>query len=55
MAVSPEDPQLERLLDEVDAAIIHLDECIYGCCTSCNEQIEPERLIANPIIQYCLG
>ncbi len=55
MASSPEDPQLKQLLNEVDAAIIHLDEGTYGYCTSCNKQIEPERLIANPIVQYCLG
>jgi sigma-B regulation protein RsbU (phosphoserine phosphatase) len=55
MASSPEDPQLKQLLNEVDAAIIRLDEDTYGRCTSCNEQIEPERLIANPTVQYCLG
>ena len=52
---SPEDPMLLRLLSEVDAALTRLDNGTYGLCKTCDDPIEPERLIADPLAQYCLA
>jgi sigma-B regulation protein RsbU (phosphoserine phosphatase) len=49
-----DDSQLQRLLSEVDAALSRMDEGTYGLCETCNDNIEPERLIADPLVQYCL-
>ncbi|MFQ6092684.1 MAG: SpoIIE family protein phosphatase [bacterium] len=50
----PKDPQLLRLLDEVDAAIARVNKGTYSLRETCQEPIEPERLIANPLVQLCL-
>jgi phosphoserine phosphatase RsbU/P len=42
------------LLKEVDAAIVRIDEGKYGICESCHESIEKERLIADPLVRFCL-
>lgn len=52
--VSPESQQLQRLLGEVDAALERLNTASYGLCKACNEPIEAERLIADPLVQFCL-
>jgi sigma-B regulation protein RsbU (phosphoserine phosphatase) len=52
--VSPDDDQLGRLLGEVDAAIERLDEGAYGRCETCCEPIEADRLIADPLVRFCL-
>jgi len=44
-----------RLLDEVDTALQRFDKGTYGICEACHDAIEPERLIANPLITLCLG
>ena len=54
LASYPDDRQLRGLLDEVDAALTRLAEGRYGLCMVCEDPIEPERLIANPLEQYCL-
>ncbi len=50
----PRDAELLQLLSEVDEAISRLDEGTYGLCKTCQEPIESERLIADPLVQYCL-
>lgn len=42
------------LLNEVNAAIVRIDEGTYGICESCHESIEKERLIADPLVRFCL-
>lgn len=54
LTASPDDPQLLRLLSEVDAALCRLDEGTYGLCETCNDLIEPERILADPLAKYCL-
>lgn len=49
------DPDFTRLLDEVDAALARFDKGTYGLCDECHDPIEPERLIADPLIRLCLG
>jgi len=51
-------PQLEqrreRLLAEVDAALERAAAGSFGICETCHEAIEPERLIADPLLRFCL-
>jgi sigma-B regulation protein RsbU (phosphoserine phosphatase) len=46
--------QMQRLLDEVDAALEQLDHGRLGVCEVCHECIEAERLMANPLARFCL-
>ncbi|HEX6279256.1 MAG TPA: SpoIIE family protein phosphatase [Pyrinomonadaceae bacterium] len=49
------DLEVLRLLDEVDAALQRFEKGSYGLCDACHDPIEPERLIADPLIRLCLG
>lgn len=49
------DPDFTRLLNEVDAALARFETGTYGLCEECHDPIEPERLIADPLIRLCLG
>lgn len=46
--------EIARLLGEVDAALRRMDEGTYGLCESCHDPIETDRLIADPLIRFCL-
>ncbi len=46
--------QLLNLLHEVDAALGRMDRGTYGLCETCHDTIEADRLLANPLVQYCL-
>ncbi len=48
------DPSLFKLLTEVDAALERLDQGSFGLCQVCHEPIEPDRLLANPLVCACL-
>jgi len=50
----PDAADLTRLLREVDAALERLDLGTYGICESCHEPIERDRLLADPLLRYCL-
>jgi sigma-B regulation protein RsbU (phosphoserine phosphatase) len=45
---------LSTLLDEVDAALARMDQGTYGLCQNCHAPIERERLLADPLVQFCL-
>jgi sigma-B regulation protein RsbU (phosphoserine phosphatase) len=45
---------LNYLLDEVDAALARLNDGSYGLCDTCHDPIEPDRLIADPLVRFCL-
>ena len=49
------DLDVSRLLSEVDAALMRFDNGTYGLCEECHDPIEPERLVADPLIRLCLG
>lgn len=49
------DPDVARLLSEVDAALARFDAGTFGLCDECHAPIEPDRLIADPLIRLCLG
>jgi sigma-B regulation protein RsbU (phosphoserine phosphatase) len=51
---SSADSSLSSLLSEVDAALARMDNGTYGLCNTCHEAIERERLLANPLLQFCL-
>jgi RNA polymerase-binding transcription factor DksA len=41
-------------LDEIDAALLRLDDGSYGICTACGEPIASERLEAVPAAAMCM-
>ena len=45
---------LNKLLNEVDAALNEMAEGIYGICKVCDEPIETDRLLADPLLTLCL-
>jgi phosphoserine phosphatase RsbU/P len=54
MAVSRQGGPLVALLNEVDSALARLDEGTYGLCEACHESVEKTRLLADPLVRYCL-
>ncbi len=51
---SAQSAPLIGLLQEVDKALERMDTGTYGICEACDEAIEKERLIADPLVRYCL-
>ena len=49
------DAEIARLLGEVDAALERIENGSYGLCEACHDPIEPERLLADPVVRLCLG
>lgn len=45
---------VRRLIDEVDAALDRLERGVYGYCETCHDPIEPERLLADPTVRFCV-
>jgi len=45
---------LVNLLHEVDEALGKIDKDTYGLCETCNEPIEPERLVVDPFCRNCI-
>jgi len=43
------------LIDDVDAALERLEDGSFGVCEECDDPIETERLIADPMTRVCLG
>ncbi|HEX4379399.1 MAG TPA: SpoIIE family protein phosphatase [Candidatus Acidoferrum sp.] len=48
------DHSLSNLLNQVDAALARMDAGTYGLCETCHDTIEADRLLANPLEQFCL-
>ena len=44
----------EHLLDEIDAALVRIDDGSYGLCTACGRPISQERLEAVPYATLCI-
>jgi sigma-B regulation protein RsbU (phosphoserine phosphatase) len=51
---TPEDANLEALLREVDSALDRFAAGTYGLCETCHDTVERDRLLADPLIRYCL-
>jgi sigma-B regulation protein RsbU (phosphoserine phosphatase) len=47
-------PRLHALLDEVDAALERMEHGHFGLCETCGDPIEPDRLLADPLVRLCL-
>lgn len=45
---------LVGLLREVDSALERIDNGTYGICVVCNDPIEKDRLLVDPLIKVCL-
>jgi len=45
---------LANLLREVDSALERMDSGIYGICEECHDPIEEDRLLADPLVRFCL-
>ena len=54
IASTPHNADVVNLLREVDAALDRMAEGIYGLCLECHEAVERDRLMADPLVQYCL-
>lgn len=46
--------QLHSLLGEVDAALDRMARGDYGLCEACHDPIESDRLLADPLLRFCL-
>jgi phosphoserine phosphatase RsbU/P len=46
--------QLTQLLSEVDSALERIDNGTYGICEECHEPVERDRLLADPLVRFCL-
>ena len=54
IASAPETSDLAGLLREVDAALDRMAKGTYGLCLECHDTVERDRLLADPLVQYCL-
>lgn len=54
LTLAPRDQNLKSLLQEVDSALDRMAEGTFGLCEECHDPIENDRLLANPLIRYCL-
>lgn len=54
VAATPQNSELTGLLREVDAALDRMADGSYGLCLECHETVERDRLIADPLVRYCL-
>lgn len=50
----PNSTQLFDLLKQVDAALERIDNSSYGICDVCKDPVEPDRLMADPLLTVCL-
>jgi phosphoserine phosphatase RsbU/P len=54
IALAPQSGSLANLLREVDAALDRMDKGTYGFCENCHDTVEQDRLLADPLVRYCL-
>jgi sigma-B regulation protein RsbU (phosphoserine phosphatase) len=54
IALSPDEATAEALLREVDSALDRFAAGTYGLCETCHDTVECDRLLADPLIRYCL-
>ena len=48
------DASLSQLLTEVDTALSRIDQGTFGLCETCHDTIEADRLLADPLVRFCL-
>jgi phosphoserine phosphatase RsbU/P len=54
LARTPGDANLNALLREVDSALDRFAAGTYGLCEGCHDSVECDRLLADPLLRYCL-
>jgi sigma-B regulation protein RsbU (phosphoserine phosphatase) len=54
IAVAPPNADVAGLLHEVDSALARMAEGSFGLCQECHEPVEQDRLLADPLVRYCL-
>jgi sigma-B regulation protein RsbU (phosphoserine phosphatase) len=54
VASAPRNSGLACLLRDVDSALDRMAEGTYGLCLECHESVERDRLLADPLVRYCL-
>lgn len=54
IAGAPQNSGLAGLLREVDSALERMDKGTYGLCEECHDPVEQDRLMADPLVCYCL-
>jgi phosphoserine phosphatase RsbU/P len=54
IALAPHKAGFAGLLREVDSALERMASGSYGLCQECHETIEQDRLLADPLVCYCL-
>jgi phosphoserine phosphatase RsbU/P len=45
---------LSQLLNAVDAALSRINNGTFGLCETCHDAIETDRLLADPLVRFCL-
>ena len=48
------DASISQLLTDVDAALGRMSEGKFGICEMCHESVEADRLLADPLVRFCL-
>src|SRR6202171_6414612 len=48
------DASLTELLTAVDTALSRINKGTFGLCETCHDTIEAERLLADPLVRFCL-
>jgi phosphoserine phosphatase RsbU/P len=48
------DASLSQLLTAVDTALSRMDQGTFGLCETCHDTIEAERVLADPLVRFCL-
>jgi sigma-B regulation protein RsbU (phosphoserine phosphatase) len=54
IASAPRNSDFAGLLREVDLALDRMAKGSYGLCQECHEPVEQDRLLADPLVRYCL-
>ena len=54
IALAPANGKLAGLLHEVDSALDRMHRGNFGLCEECHDPVEQDRLMADPLVRYCL-
>lgn len=54
IALAPQNGGLAGLLKEVDSALERMSNGKFGICEECHDTVERDRLMADPLVRFCL-
>jgi len=54
IALAPQNGAFAGLLHQVDSALERMTKGSYGLCQECHDPVEQDRLLADPLVCYCL-